>query len=60
MQPTLGIFLARDPWSGDQLRLESMNGYSYADNDPIFIVDPSGRYAEGQQYMEQSCNELQW
>jgi RHS repeat-associated protein len=43
MQPTLGIFLARDPWSGDQLRPGSMNGFNYAGGNPIIVVDPSGR-----------------
>ena len=42
MQPTLGIFLARDPWSGDQLRPGSMNGWGYGENDPIDNTDPMG------------------
>jgi RHS repeat-associated protein len=44
MQPTLGIFLARDPWSGDQLRPGSMNGWNYGDDNPVNRVDPSGRF----------------
>ncbi len=43
MQPTLGIFLARDPWNGDQMRPGSMNGWNYAENDPILYADPSGK-----------------
>ncbi len=43
MNPRLGIFLARDPWSGDQLRPGSMNGWNYAGGNPIIRVDPSGR-----------------
>jgi RHS repeat-associated protein len=43
MQPMLGIFLARDPWSGDQLRPGSMNGYSYVEGNPINRVDPAGK-----------------
>jgi RHS repeat-associated protein len=49
LQPRLGIFLSRDPWSGDQLRPGSMNGYSYVEGDPIDQADPTGRIAEGQE-----------
>jgi RHS repeat-associated protein len=42
MQPALGIFLARDPWSGDVLRPGSMNGYSYTEGNPVNRADPSG------------------
>jgi RHS repeat-associated protein len=45
MQPTLGIFLARDPWSGDVLRPGSMNGWNYGDDNPVNRVDPSGRFS---------------
>jgi RHS repeat-associated protein len=31
MQPDLGIFLSRDPWSGDQLRSQSLNGFGYVE-----------------------------
>jgi RHS repeat-associated protein len=41
MQPTLGIFLARDPWSGDQMRPGSMNGFGYVEGDPVNATDPS-------------------
>ncbi len=43
MNPTLGIFLARDPWSGDELRPGSMNGFNYSLNNPVNITDPSGQ-----------------
>jgi RHS repeat-associated protein len=43
MQPRLGIFLARDPWSGDAMRPGSMNGYTYGQNNPVRYGDPSGR-----------------
>ncbi|CAG0979100.1 partial tRNA(Glu)-specific nuclease WapA, partial [Anaerolineae bacterium] len=46
MNPMLGIFLARDPWSGDQMRPGSMNGYSYAYANPIKYTDPSGWITE--------------
>jgi RHS repeat-associated protein len=42
MQPTLGIFLARDSWSGEMLRPGSMNGYSYVEGNPINYIDPVG------------------
>jgi RHS repeat-associated protein len=41
MNPRLGIFLARDPWSGDQLRPGSMNGFGYVEGDPVNATDPS-------------------
>jgi RHS repeat-associated protein len=44
MQPTLGIFLARDPWSGDVMRPSSMNGWNYTEGNPINAVDPSGHF----------------
>jgi RHS repeat-associated protein len=42
MQPRLGIFLARDPWSGDVKRPGSMNGWGYVEGNPITLSDPSG------------------
>jgi RHS repeat-associated protein len=42
MQPTLGIFLARDPWSGDAQRPGSMNGWGYVEENPINAIDPAG------------------
>ncbi|CAG0937622.1 hypothetical protein TFLX_06569 [Thermoflexales bacterium] len=42
MQPTLGIFLARDPWSGDVIRSGSMNGFGYGLGNPVKYTDPSG------------------
>ena len=44
MQPTLGMFLSRDPWSGDQMRPGSMNGWNYTEGNPINSVDPSGHF----------------
>jgi RHS repeat-associated protein len=43
MNPGLGIFLSHDPWSGDQMRPGSMNGFGYVEGDPINEVDPSGQ-----------------
>ena len=42
MNPRLGIFLARNPWSGDVLRPGSMNGFGYVEGDPINSTDPNG------------------
>jgi RHS repeat-associated protein len=46
MQPRLGVFLARDPWGGDQMRPGSMNGFGYVGGRPITFVDPSGKEPE--------------
>ena len=48
MQPTLGIFLARDPWSGEQMRPGSMNGFGYVEGNPVNRVDPTGRISEAE------------
>jgi hypothetical protein len=45
MNPRLGIFLARDPWSGDAMRPGSMNGWNYTDGNPVNKIDPSGLLA---------------
>jgi len=45
MNPTLGIFLARDPWSGDAMRPGSINGWNYTDGNPVNKIDPSGLFA---------------
>jgi RHS repeat-associated protein len=42
MNPRLGIFLARDPWSGDVMQPGSMNGFNYVDGNPVSRIDPSG------------------
>lgn len=36
------MFLARDPWSGDELRPGSMNGWNYGLGNPLKYIDPSG------------------
>jgi RHS repeat-associated protein len=53
MNPTLGVFLARDPWSGDAMRPGSMNGWNYAQDNPVRFTDPSGRISE-------ECRQLGW
>ncbi len=42
MSPQLGIFLSHDPWSGDQMRPGSMNGWNYGLGNPANYTDPSG------------------
>ena len=44
MQPMLGIFTSRDPWSGDVMRPESMNGFNYGLGNPVKYTDPSGQW----------------
>jgi RHS repeat-associated protein len=46
MQPTLGIFLARDPWRGEPMRPGSVNGFGYGLGNPVKYTDPSGFIAE--------------
>ncbi len=41
-QPGLGVFLSRDPWSGDALRPGSRNGWNYVEGNPVNRVDSSG------------------
>jgi hypothetical protein len=43
--PTVGRFLAKDPWPGDISRPQTLNGWSYVDNNPINRIDPSGRFS---------------
>jgi RHS repeat-associated protein len=52
MQPRLGIFLARDPWSGDQMQPGSMNGWGYVEGNPINKSDPSGRVPTSEGIMQ--------
>ncbi len=48
LQPRLGIFLSRDPWSGDVLRPGSMNGFNYGLGNPVRHTDPSGYIEQDQ------------
>jgi RHS repeat-associated protein len=42
-KPQLGAFLSRDPVEGVFERINSRNGYSYTEGNPVNYSDPSGR-----------------
>ncbi len=41
--PDLGRFLTRDPYSGNLVKPQSLNQYTYCYNNPLLFVDPDGR-----------------
>ena len=41
--PGMGRFISKDPFSGNMTDPASMNGFNYADDDPIDGSDPSGK-----------------
>uniref|UniRef100_UPI0036706B46 RHS repeat-associated core domain-containing protein n=1 Tax=Anoxybacteroides rupiense TaxID=311460 RepID=UPI0036706B46 len=43
--PTHGVFLSMDPDPGDSDDILTQNGYTYANNNPVMLVDPDGRFA---------------
>tara|TARA_R110002050_G_scaffold293949_3_gene451167 strand:- start:849 stop:7742 length:6894 start_codon:yes stop_codon:yes gene_type:complete len=45
--PTIGRFLSADPFIQSPNNLQSLNRYSYALNNPINIIDPSGYWNIG-------------
>ncbi len=49
MQPGLGMFLSHDPWSGDDLRPGSMNGWNYVEGNPTNFRNPSGFIQQGRE-----------
>jgi RHS repeat-associated protein len=40
--PALHTFMSQDPWSGNGGRPQSMNGWSYVNNSPVNLADPTG------------------
>ncbi|MEK7539656.1 MAG: RHS repeat-associated core domain-containing protein [Patescibacteria group bacterium] len=44
--PSIGRFLSQDPWFGDLTNPQSLNKYSYAENNPLKYIDPTGLFAE--------------
>jgi RHS repeat-associated protein len=43
--PDIGRFLTLDPVLGDKENPITQNGYAYADNNPVNLVDPDGNWA---------------
>jgi RHS repeat-associated protein len=43
--PVLGRFLQRDSFAGFQQRPQSLHRYSYTENNPVNLIDPSGHVA---------------
>ncbi len=43
--PEQGVFLSVDPDPGDEDDPVTMNGYTYADNNPVMMTDSDGKWA---------------
>ncbi|WP_255293640.1 DNRLRE domain-containing protein [Bacillus wiedmannii] len=43
--PEHGVFLSVDPDPGDEDDPITQNGYTYADNNPVMMTDPDGKWA---------------
>ncbi|MBG9754934.1 DNRLRE domain-containing protein [Lysinibacillus sphaericus] len=43
--PDTGVFLSLDPVRGDTINPLTLNGYNYANNNPVMNVDPDGTFS---------------
>ncbi len=43
-EPKHGLFLPLNPNPGDEDGIITQNGYTYANNNPVMLVDPDGHY----------------
>lgn len=43
-RPEQGVFLSLDPDPGDADDILTQNGYTYANNNPVMLVDPDGHF----------------
>ncbi|WP_447403059.1 DNRLRE domain-containing protein (plasmid) [Lysinibacillus sp. fkY74-1] len=44
--PNTGVFLSLDPIRGDTIDPLTLNGYAYANNNPVMNIDPNGEWAQ--------------
>jgi RHS repeat-associated protein len=44
--PGLHTFMGKDPWNGNPGRPQSMNGWSYVDNNSVNLTDPTGMFPD--------------
>jgi RHS repeat-associated protein len=44
--PDLDRFMSRDTWPGSSIASQSLNGYAYANGNPVTNTDPSGHYID--------------
>lgn len=44
--PSLGRFLSRDTWLGAPSEPQTLNHYTYANNNPTTLTDPSGHFVD--------------
>jgi RHS repeat-associated protein len=52
--PTLHAFMGKDPWSGNFVNPQSMNGWSYVNNNPVNLMDPTGNIPFRAEYCKTS------